>query len=100
MKEIGLTIINMEKAIKNLVMPQYMRVAMSRESLKDMEGISGKMDKYTKDSGQLDSKMDLAYGEAQKETLTLESGKKGKLMDMEFTHGSTGTGTRDSFKTV
>lgn len=52
-----------------------------------MENINGKMDKFTKDNGLMDSKMDLVYGEDQKVILILDNGKTEKLMVMEFILG-------------
>jgi len=52
------------------------------------------MESSTKASGSTDSNTAQACGRAPRETVTSASGSSERRMDMEFTCGSTATGTR------
>ena len=100
MREIGLIILNMEKGMKNLAMDLCIKVITSRESQKDVGGISGIMEKYTKGSGSMVSSMVQEFGGELKVTPILVSGDREELTVMEFTHGSMEIDIRDNLRTV
>ena len=52
-----------------------------------MVNINGKMDKFTKVNGKMDWKMDLEYGEDQKEILILGSGEMERQTGTEYIPG-------------
>lgn len=65
-----------------------------------MVNMNGKMDKFIRDNGLMDLKVDLACGEGQKETPTLVNGKTVKPMDMESIHGLMETDMRVNLSNV
>ncbi len=100
MKESGMTILNMEKVMKSLAMVQSTKEVTLEENLKAMEGMNGRMESCMKGSGWMDSNMVQVFGEEEKETLISGSGKKEKLMVMEYTLGSMEIAIKESLKTV
>jgi hypothetical protein len=64
------------------------------------ENMNGKMVKFIKVNGLMDSKADLESGEVQKETLISVNGKTARLTDTEYTLGSTATDIRANSSSV
>ena len=93
-------IINMEKAIKNLIMVLSIKVLILKENLRDMEDTLGIMDNLIKANGLMEWKMVLVYGEDLKEILILGNGKMEKQMDMEYILGLMEIDIKDNFLIV
>ena len=93
-------IINMEKAIKNLIMVLSIKVLILKVNLRDMEDTLGIMDNLIKANGLMEWKMVLVYGEDLKEILILGNGKMEKQMDMEYILGLMEIDIKDNFLIV
>ena len=59
--------------VKKILM-EFTRDSLSKEFDKDMELLNGIMDKFLKDNGEMELKMDLEFGDPQKEIFMREIG--------------------------
>ena len=76
-----------EKATSDTLMVTNMKVISRMERLTEKESIFGPMEKYMMESGEMESRKDMGYGEEFLEILTLVNGKIAKQMVMVFTNG-------------
>jgi len=76
------------------------RESMSTEKLMVKESTSGTMEKSMTESGSMELRTDMEYGEEQKEILILVNGKLAKLMAMVFMCGRMATNMKESGKLV
>ena len=80
-KESGRTTINKARDMKSSLTRPFMMARISKENPTATENMNGKMDKFIKASGSMDSKAGPGFGEAPKVTPTLESGTTAKQKD-------------------
>ena len=64
-------------------MDHYIVATLGKAIKRERASFSGIMEKCMMDNGKKERSMEVECGRAQKETLTLESGKKGKLKALE-----------------
>ena len=77
----------MAKVINSSATNAYIQAAMSMEILKDLEDFNGQMANSMKENGYQATGMVQACGTELRETVILDSGNSGKLMDLECIFG-------------
>jgi hypothetical protein len=87
MKDPGVTIQDMVKAMSDIKMEIYLRVNLLIIKHMEKESINGLMVRCMMENGWQGRNMVMVSGEECMEIVTLESGKIVKLKDMEFIYG-------------
>jgi hypothetical protein len=99
-KESGRTTINKARDMKSSRTPPFMMARISKENHTATENMNGKMDKFIKASGSMDSKAGQEFGEAPRVTPTLESGTTARQTDTESILGLMAIDTKANLKSA